>query len=149
MSLSCIFGNCSSYNVYQIQIKNIWQKIVKLQYINVCFVLFCKSFYFPQAEPGVEPLAPLGGLYFLHYREATHRKNTLLEGNTQDGLLEESVENKSFLKFNFKKLFFLYFVLGFTVEYIWISARYILVRLQTFIFYNLTFFSQIFSICLW
>ena len=64
------------------------------------------DFYSPQAEPGAKPLAPPGGLYFLHYREATHRKNTLLGGNPEDGLLEKSVENKSFLKFNFKKLLF-------------------------------------------
>ena len=64
------------------------------------------DFYSPQAEPGAKPLAPPGGLYFLHYREATHRKNTLLGGIPEDGLLEKGVENKSVLKFNFKKLLF-------------------------------------------
>ena len=51
------------------------------------------------------------GLIFLelNFNDFSHIhkvKGTPKDGNPQDGLLEKSVENKSCLKFNFKKLLF-------------------------------------------
>ena len=37
-----------------------------------------------------------------------HSKVAFYDANPQDGILEKSVENKSFLKFNFKKLSILF-----------------------------------------